>query len=314
MAPGEDVANAIGRQFARVTQPPLSELSVDWGPGVEGDWRTGTGAPLPYCGDTVHAFAAVRSSPRSLRVSYVAGGKRSSFEAAIAFTPAALADDFLHRIAASQRIREGSASRAMEDEVAEALALQHQLVTQFTNYILVIDRGGQRAEDLPKVKPVETMLAAGWGGTARLRLSASHDLGASVECLSIGDDLDVGASLIPVAEIVRRVAAPSTTVEMFASNVKARFGGVSNEALPLSLNGVTELGMPQAIQLRLAYAVIDRNTTEEQAIRAFWAAFVAFLGEGIDRGLERKLKAAAKGADAALAQELLAELRSAVPA
>ena len=304
VAPGEDVADAIGRQFARVTQQPLTELSIDWGPGVEGDWRIGTAAPLPYSGDTIHAFAAVRSSPRSVRVSYVAGGKRSAFEAAVAFTPASLGDDVIHRVAAAQRIRKGT----LDSSAVEALALQHQLVTQYTNYVLVVDRAAERAKDLPAVTPVRSMLAAGWGGSAMV-LGASRDIGA-MEHLSLDDD--VGAAVTSLREIVP--PPPARTLADFAAAVKAGFGGVTNEVLPLGLNAVTDLGLPQPILLRLAYAVLDRNMTEEQVLRAFWSAFAAFLGDSVDRGLDRKLKAAAKGADATLARQLLEQLRAAVPA
>ena len=49
-------------------------------------------------------------------------------------------------------------------EEATALALQHQLLTPYTNYLVVAERE-VKADDLPELHTVPQMLAAGWGGT-----------------------------------------------------------------------------------------------------------------------------------------------------
>lgn len=302
IAPGEDVADAIGRQFARVTQEPVAELSVDWGPGVEGDWHSGLRAS-PYSGDTIHAFAAVRSSPRSLRVCYLAGGKRAAFEVPVAVTPAALAGDVIHRVAAAQRIREGLAAGNLEPSAAEALALQHRLVTKLTNYVLVIDRGEARAEDLPVTTPVPTMLAAGWGGSG-VHLS----IGASIDLLSIeGTTVELSA---PSRYLRAQQPQEVPTLAKFVETVRDRFGGLlSTAALPLTLNGVRDLGLPEPLVLQLAAKIVDNNT-EAAVMHAFWAAVAVYLGvENLERGLARKLTAAAKSADAQLVQAIVAALR-----
>jgi Ca-activated chloride channel homolog len=57
---------------------------------------------------------------------------------------------------------------ADENEVEAAqLALQYQLVSPYTNYLVVAVRAeGEKAQDLPVLRKMPQMLAAGWGGSS----------------------------------------------------------------------------------------------------------------------------------------------------
>lgn len=87
------------------------------------------------------------------------------------FTPALVSDDAstLARLAANQRywqLRKGSKNKAAAaTEKLRALAERYQLVTDDTSLILVKQREAHElAQEMPRLKAVNSMLAAGWGG------------------------------------------------------------------------------------------------------------------------------------------------------
>lgn len=53
------------------------------------------------------------------------------------------------------------------------LAVQYNLATEYTHYLIVHERAdGEKAENLPDVRQVKQMLAAGWGGSGSVRAMA----------------------------------------------------------------------------------------------------------------------------------------------
>jgi hypothetical protein len=100
-----------------------------------------------------------------------ADGGRQEIEAHIEdSTGAGIAPEDWLRIAAATRIRELLAQdESALDVEATALALKHQLMSPFTNYLFVQQRTEDAAKDLPELRQTPSMLAAGWGGTGQVR-------------------------------------------------------------------------------------------------------------------------------------------------
>jgi hypothetical protein len=97
----------------------------------------------------------------------------------------------------------------------------------------------------------------------------------------------------------------------FVENANQRFGSLLlGQVLPLSLPPIRSLGLPGSVG-HLLEQLIDEGSSEEDVMRALWAAFALFLDPAsTKRGLARKLKAVGAAADQRLVQRILGELRS----
>lgn len=182
--PGEALEAAAARMLRRIRQAPRAGLRVDWGAAPA--WEV----PLPagvFGGDTVVAWAGFERGPGERGCARLvadqgddgedgtAGGdptQRGSGALApevelartCATAPAEGTD--LARIAASRRLPLVDEAQALQ------LALDHQLVTDQTHCVLVHRRAD---EDKPtedaELHRVQSMLAAGWGGTGSVQES-----------------------------------------------------------------------------------------------------------------------------------------------
>lgn len=146
VAPQEGMTERILTQFHRLRQKEVPKLAVQW--DVQPTWQT----PMPeaaFSGDTIHVFAGF-DDPAPSRVCLagqdIVEARRIEWHD-------------LARVAAYARIG------ASEDAATRLkLALDYQLLTPLTNYLVVAERD-EKTEQLPKLAKVPQMLAAGWGGT-----------------------------------------------------------------------------------------------------------------------------------------------------
>lgn len=121
-------------------------------------------------GDTVHQWAQSSSKPLAApRQRWtLTGPKRSHDQTHQAEQLMWDTDGVLPRLCAAQRLLDTTDALRQR-----ALAVQYQLVTPHTNFILVHTRAeGDKAQDLPKLQQVAQMQAAGVGGRGTVRL---HD-------------------------------------------------------------------------------------------------------------------------------------------
>jgi Ca-activated chloride channel family protein len=109
-------------------------------------------------GDTLHQWAQIASRPTTAPTLQWTGNGQSQSRQALQLTWDE--DGVLPRLFAAQRLLDTT------DEARQrTLALQYQLVTQHTNFILVNQRAeGEKAQDLPLLQQVAQMQAAGVGG------------------------------------------------------------------------------------------------------------------------------------------------------
>jgi Ca-activated chloride channel family protein len=182
VAPGEAVEPAVLRMFARLRSPRLSDLRLAWPAGITPEWVSPL-LPSVFDGDTVNVFAWLRQAPTGdVRLL----GQRSGDEAPQEIGWAILTGepdvtDTLSRMAASVRFHSaGSTVTRGKSADAIRLAVDYQLVTDKTNFLLVHERAdGEKATDMPVLQPVDQMLPAGWGGTGSVMFSRSSAGGPS---------------------------------------------------------------------------------------------------------------------------------------
>lgn len=161
--PGDAMAARIERHFQRVRSGPLQSLSVRW-PG-ETRWSELPDAIYPGDGVLLSAGLAGIEPGATALVEWALDGERQ--QRAVALVPGADgAPSTLARLLAYQRL-----SR-LDAAAAGAMAVRYQLICEQTAVTLVLERAEhERADQLPELRPVSQMLAAGWGGTASADLA-----------------------------------------------------------------------------------------------------------------------------------------------
>ncbi len=153
VTPQEGMAERIVMQFDRMRQPRATKVTVQW--PSQPSWNT----KLPnamYAGDTVHIFAGsnnAMSGDVELSALFADGNKLTTKA-----TLVSIDNPELPRIAAAQRLT------AANDEAGLALALQYQLISKWTRYVVVAEREDKAAE-MPSLQTTPHMFPAGWGGT-----------------------------------------------------------------------------------------------------------------------------------------------------
>ncbi|MFO1262693.1 MAG: VIT domain-containing protein [Rhodoferax sp.] len=178
VAPGEAVEPAILRMFARLRSPRLADLRIEWPTGVVTEWVSPL-LPSVFDGDTVNVFAWLGQVPMG-KVRLL--GKRSEDEVlqeigSATFQGQLESADTLPRMAASVRVQ-SVANDALLGKLAGAtkLAVDYQLVTDKTNFLLVHERpDGEKATDMPALQKVAQMVPAGWGGNGSVMFSRGVD-------------------------------------------------------------------------------------------------------------------------------------------
>lgn len=174
VSPGEPVEPAIVRLYHRMRSPAVTSIRIEWPQGC----RIHAASDLPECvfdGDDVTVFARLQAQAAELLTQSVRLlGRVAGVEGDICL--AELQADFiadeantLARLAASQRylqLKRGAENvPAMLKKQLPELAEKYQLVTDDTSLILVKQRAeGLQAQDMPELRTVKNMLAAGWGG------------------------------------------------------------------------------------------------------------------------------------------------------
>ena len=173
VAPGEEVEPAILRLYHRMRSPTVSRVSVVWPDGQEVIAPTDVPKAI-FHGDSFNLYARIKatsadklSQPIAL-VGQVAGEAKPRQLAQI--TPAFIADEAntLARLAAHTRytqLRKSTDAPAFLTKALPELAEKYQLVTDDTSFVLVKERAaGEEATDMPELRQVKHMQAAGWGG------------------------------------------------------------------------------------------------------------------------------------------------------
>ncbi|HEU4373440.1 MAG TPA: VIT domain-containing protein [Telluria sp.] len=158
VAAGERVEPAVLRMFARLRSPRLQQLRVRW--PAQPAWT----CELPeavFDGDTVNLFAQFAGAVHGEVQLFGRDGDAAEFEIARAALAQNASGETLARMAASARI-----ATPCDRAAALRIALDYQLVTQHTSFLLVHERAEHdKAADMPALRHVAPMVPAGWAGS-----------------------------------------------------------------------------------------------------------------------------------------------------
>ena len=181
VAPREEMAEKIVRQFRRIYLPRAEKVAVHW--PLPPDNTVPVRIRPVFDGDTVHLFAFFRQRPSgSVVLTMNLADGRTYSQTIDLGTDCEIAEDdhdlpnTLARIGIRESFRpEVSASqKTMPDAIA--LTLKYQLVSPWTNYLVVAVRADEnKAEGLPNLSKVPQMLAAGYGGTGTVVYDSEID-------------------------------------------------------------------------------------------------------------------------------------------
>ena len=165
VTPNEDMAATIVRHFKRIMLPHTEEVSVQW--PMEPVQRIPEELGQVFAGDTIHAFARFREQPSGpVRLTLSLADGQCCVET-VAIPADALADD--EAVAAPGPLLRTAMWQALQTEdeaTATELAVRYQLLTRLTNFLVVAERSeNDRCKELPLLRKVPQMVAAGWGGT-----------------------------------------------------------------------------------------------------------------------------------------------------
>ncbi len=181
VAPGEDVEPAVLRMYSRLRSSRASQLRLEWPAGTVVRWAQ----PMPehaFADDALNVCAFVDAAPlhqagQVLRLWGCMDG--GGTEVLLAQAEVALVESSANTLARMAAFAQVAQTAQGSDELSGsasptvlALAVQYQLVTAHTNFILVHERSeGEKASEMPQAHQVPQMLAAGWGGTGSISYS-----------------------------------------------------------------------------------------------------------------------------------------------
>jgi Ca-activated chloride channel homolog len=283
VAPGEAVEPAVLRMFARLRSPRLDALRVEWPGDAQPRWTSAL--PLSVFGaDTVNVFALFDAVPvGQVRLLGVRAEGDAAEEAIGSARVNAVAEpiDALGRIAAHARV----AGLGTED-VAEArrIAVAYQLVTDLTNYLLVVERAeGERATDMPELRKVAQMLPAGWGGAGSVQFDAMLAAPASAPMLMRTRGLPVAAAAGGAPRHLMKMQANSAAeaAAMAPAGTPRALGAwlrkAPASAWPTTYAALAAQGIPQEVVdwLELVMAALDGTQRTEATVVASFLHLLA---------------------------------------
>lgn len=293
VSPNEDMADRIVRHFHRMNSPRAQGVQIRWPGKAVREVPSRMGAV--YDGDTVHAFAWLPGKEAGeARVQLTLENGRT-VEEAFSLQPidegvaAASAGHPLARMAAEARIGESPAD-------AQAIALEYQLLTEYTDFLVIHERAeSEKAEDMAVLRPVGHMLAAGWGGVgsvaeSRMNLFMSHD-----------EDMSISEPYEELRVVACRAAVDFPSQDDWA----AIFGSIEREIdfdfltgrlKNCNLEMLLRCGVPNGLVLALRQSVREGLDEYEVVLACLVVLAPTSGGPGLSREAIRAIRKAASGA------------------
>ncbi len=288
VAPQEGMAERVLSQFHRIRQPKLGQLAVEW-PAIP-TWET----ELPqtvFAGDTVHVFAGFPSEVSGTVKLSATGNNGVS-------APITSREDIdLPRVAAAIRLKSMPELHAIE------LALNYQLLTKWTNFLVVAERE-VKAADLPNLHQLPQMLAAGWGGMGRIDSGIKKCVVAycaPVACRAVGgnfndfdDDIPFGSDPEPKSSAASG-ASPSTkkrvgntSPRQFLERLEAAvFLYATRPTVPETLAQLDALGLDKLVSDEIRKLVTSGYNEVGLVIAFLQALAESAIGDLFERNLKR---------------------------
>ena len=315
VAPRADMGERIHRHFQRIGATPVRAARLRWPAPVR--HVVPDPLPPPFPGDTMHLFGSFTERPRGhvvLEMELVDGRtvrQRMEIDMEVDAAPAedetAAAQSDLARLGAARRLAT-VADRAQ----ATALAVRYQLMSEWTNYLVVhVREAADKADGLPDLVKVPQVLAAGW-----------HGVGTVHEPVALFDEAPRSASAARRAglQAMHGPAAPTDGASA-PDGFVAEMDALEIDALPGSLEGrdrpaatpadlVAELNewpmppmpafdelaarLPDEVRNGLAALVDDGQDPETVVIVFLYLLSESEAGHALDRQRRRRILTAWK--------------------
>lgn len=152
----EDMGKKVFEHFKRMTLTPAGKPAFDFS-GARPLAMAPKNLPPVFDGDMVLTYAWFKTLPQSASFSLETPEGPTTWH-----TPIHAAEDYtdtLPRFAASMKLQD------LPDGQATALAVEYNLVSPFTNFLVVMERAdAEKPENLPRLRTVEHNVPHGWGG------------------------------------------------------------------------------------------------------------------------------------------------------
>jgi Ca-activated chloride channel homolog len=168
VAAGELAEEAVLRMVRRLRAAPRVIDAARW--PVTPVWTTALPNAL-FAGETVHLVAGFAERPTGTVECAVRSRDGQLTTVRVALGERVQERDLVARVAAMRRVGE---VQATDERRATELAVQYQLATRLTSYVVVAERTAEeKAQGLPATVKAPQMLAAGWGGSGSVIASLS---------------------------------------------------------------------------------------------------------------------------------------------
>ncbi|MFZ6873151.1 VIT and vWA domain-containing protein [Undibacterium sp. Di27W] len=174
VAPGEDVAPAILRMFMKLRSPVWQDIRIDTGFVSQPLWSTSLPASV-FKGETLNMFYLLPEKPEGLMKLFARlPGQAEEIEIGrLELTHDVQSGRGLSRVAAATYLS-GKQGVVGQESVVQELAVQYQLISKETSFLIVEERAEQdKPLDMPALIEVAHMLPAGWGGMGAVAAGAA---------------------------------------------------------------------------------------------------------------------------------------------
>jgi Ca-activated chloride channel family protein len=228
VTPNENMGDVIFRQFVRMYQPSAVKVDIEWPGKVL--WQTPSEIGPIFAGDTLHVFASLadKSEGEAKLILHMADGRELTQSIVLSETK----DQWhsLPRVAIAERINE--IDDTQNSTLAEALAIDYQLVTKHTNFLILdVKAVDDKAEDLPQLAQVRQMLAAGWSGASTVMDTLDMPMFSRTYSPSV---VRMGRSIYSVIEPVMAMSLMDKIVDMLKPARLRRASMESKEILSMA--------------------------------------------------------------------------------
>lgn len=292
VVPNEAMAEKITRHFKRIFSPRIQNATVSW--PLEPLFQYPEKIGPVYDGDTVNIFAFFDRQPEGVvSLSMPLANEQITLQSIVLDGQVVPGDipGSLTRMARNEILKE----KDVEDMAADAVC--YQLISRCTNFLVVDAKADvSKTGELPVLRKVPQMLAAGWGGAGTV-CQAPNLVNEPVIFSKLRSSSAVRFSVAPSPEELRR-RRQHTTPEIFIYNCNSLHNSWLRPVLCIaSFKVLDDCDLPERIAAAVRQIVnrISPQTEEEIAVLAFLIALLqAPAGDAFSRNTKRAINKARK--------------------
>jgi len=286
VSPNEDMAERIYRHARRMYGKRSKDVVITWPD------KNSTQTPVQlnsiFDGDTVHVFSRSQSKPEgNVAIQVLLQNDESwSYSLPLIHMP----DINKHQLSTLCRIAADASLGELEQQQATEKALTYQLMSEWTNF-LVVDQMpyGEDAQDLPELRQVPHMLAAGWGGAGdAISFSIKERSTSYAQSGSDNNDCFSAPTFLRRSSDTLVQDTPRDFLSEVDKNLK-QLGDIQQ----LTLDDLFDMDVPEDV-IDLLQDIIDQGFDEGPVVLCFMELVINKAG-GALRFLRRKVTRAIMG-------------------